>query len=74
MASLRGVSRPVAKLPPGNQPPSVMLSKELVSPADVRFVSLYTVEPSNNGHFRDERFVHCSEVIPSSEVECMGNI
>ena len=42
VASLRGVSRPVAKLPPNNQPPAVMLSKELVSPADVRFVSLCT--------------------------------
>ncbi|CAI8004588.1 Ragulator complex protein LAMTOR1 [Geodia barretti] len=39
VASLRGVSRPVAKLPPNNQPPAVMLSKELVSPADVRFVT-----------------------------------
>ena len=23
----------------------------------------------NNGHIGDERFVHCSEVVPSSEVE-----
>ena len=28
----------------------------------------YTVEPPNNGHVVDERFVHCSEVVPSSEV------
>ena len=39
VASMRGVSRPVAKLPTNNQPPQVMLSKELVSPADIRFVS-----------------------------------
>ena len=28
-----------------------------------------TVEPTNNGHIGDKRFVHCSEVIPSSKVE-----
>ena len=28
-----------------------------------------TVEPPNNGYVGDERFVHCSEVVPSSEVE-----
>ena len=28
----------------------------------------YTVEPLNNGHGGDEHFVHCSEVVPSSEV------
>ena len=28
-----------------------------------------TVEPPNNGHIGDEHFVHCSEVVPSSEVE-----
>ena len=27
------------------------------------------MEPLNNGHVGDERFVHCSEVVPSSEVE-----
>ena len=30
---------------------------------------VYTVEPLTNGHFGDEYFVHCSEVVPSSEVE-----
>ena len=29
---------------------------------------LYTVESPNNGHGGDEHFVHCSEVVPSSEV------
>ena len=28
----------------------------------------FTVEPPNNGHGGDEHFVHCSEVVPSSEV------
>ena len=27
-----------------------------------------TVEPLNNGHGGDEHFVHCLEVVPSSEV------
>ena len=31
-----------------------------------------TVEPLNNGHVGDEHFVHCSEVVPSSEVEMYG--
>ena len=31
-----------------------------------------TVEPSNNGHIGDKSFVHCSEVVPSSEVEMYG--
>ena len=37
--------------------------------------SLYgcTVEPPNNGHVGDEHFVHCSEVVPSSEVEMYGH-
>ena len=33
---------------------------------------VYTVEPPNNGHVGDEHFVHCSEVVPSSEVEMYG--
>ena len=37
---MRGVARPVGKLPASNQPPNVMLSKELVSPSDIKFVSL----------------------------------
>ena len=28
-----------------------------------------TVEPLNNRHVGDEHFLHCSEVVPSSEVE-----
>ena len=31
-----------------------------------------TVEPLNYGHIGDECFVHCSEVVPSSEVEMYG--
>ena len=31
-----------------------------------------TVEPPNNGQVGDECFVHCSEVVPSSEVEMYG--
>ena len=31
-----------------------------------------TVEPQNNGHIGDKHFVHCSEVVPSSEVEMYG--
>ena len=30
------------------------------------------VEPLNNGHIGDEHFVHCSEVVPLSEVEMYG--
>ena len=33
-----------------------------------------TVEPLNNGHGRDEHFVHCSEVVLSSEVEMYGQL
>ena len=28
----------------------------------------------NNGHVGDEHVVHCSEVVPSSEVEMYGNV
>ena len=31
-----------------------------------------TVEPQNNGHIGDEHFVHCSEVVPSEEVDNIG--
>ena len=34
-------------------------------------VNVTTVEPLNNGHVGDECFVHCSEVVPSSEVTCI---
>ena len=43
---MRGVARPVGKLPASNQPPNVMLSKELVSPSDIKFVSLSPSSPS----------------------------
>ena len=33
-----------------------------------------TVEPLNNGHGGDEHFVHCSVVVPSSEVEMYGQL
>ena len=32
------------------------------------------MEPPNNGHVGDEDFVHCSEVVPSSEVEMYGQL
>ena len=32
------------------------------------YICTPTVEPLNNGHIWDECFVHCSEVVPSSEV------
>ena len=34
----------------------------------------YTVEPPNNGHGGYEHFVHCLEVVPSSEVEMYGQL
>ena len=34
----------------------------------MKFEGMCTVEPLNNGHIRDEHFVHCPEVVPSSEV------
>ena len=32
------------------------------------------MEPPNNEHVGDEHFVHCSEVVPSSEVEMYGQL
>ena len=32
------------------------------------------MEPPNNGQVGDEHFVHCSEVVPSSEVEMYGHV
>ena len=32
------------------------------------------MEPLNNGHVGDEHFVHCLEVVPSSEVEMYGQL
>ena len=34
-----------------------------------KYVCLFTMEPLNNGHVGDDHFVHCSEVVPSLEVE-----
>ena len=36
--------------------------------------SANTVEPPNNGHGGDKHFVHCSEVVPSSEVLPLSTI
>ena len=33
-----------------------------------------TVEHPNNGHIGDEHFVHCSEVVSSSEVEIVWTL
>ena len=38
------------------------------------YIPYYVVEPLNNGHGGDEHFVHCSEVVPSSEVEMYGQL
>ena len=35
---------------------------------------IIVMEPLNNGHVGDEHFVHCSEVVPSSEVEMYGQL
>ena len=35
-------------------------------------VKVYTMEPPNNGQVGDEHFVHCSEVVPSLEIEMYG--
>ena len=32
------------------------------------------MKPPNNGHGGDEHFVHCSDVVPSSEVEMYGQL
>lgn len=52
---MRGVSRPVNKLPVSSQPPNIMLSKDLVSPSDVKFVS-FIVEVIVNTVMRYFRF------------------
>ena len=46
--------------------PPTVLSLEQIHNTQVH---TYPVEPPNNGHVGDECFVHCSEVVPSSEVE-----
>ena len=33
----------------------------------------YTLEPPNNGQLQDGYFVHCSEVVTTSEVEMYGH-
>ena len=40
---MRGVSRQTNKLPASNQPPAMMLSKELISPTDIKFVSHFSL-------------------------------
>ena len=35
---------------------------------------IFVHEPLNNGHVGDKYFVHCSEVVPSSEVEMYGQL
>ena len=35
-------------------------------------VKVCTMEPPNNGQVGDEYFVHCSEVVPSLEIEMYG--
>ena len=37
-------------------------------------IVIATVEPLNDGHIGDEHYVHCSEIVPSSEVVMYGNI
>ena len=32
------------------------------------------MEPLDNGHGGDKHFVHCSDVVPSSEVEMYGQL
>ena len=64
---------PFQPLPPcrvhsPSQPPPM---KPLFSPDQS---GMYTVESLNNGHIGDEHFVHCSEVVPSSEVEMYGQL
>ena len=41
---------------------------------NMTFLCIYTVEPLNNGHGGDEQFVHCSEVVPLSEIEMYGQL
>ena len=43
-------------------------------PHPLPLFNMYTVEPLNNGHVGDEHFVHCLEVVPSSEVEMYGQL
>ena len=43
-------------------------------PHPLPLFNMYTVEPLNNGHVGDEHFVHCSEVVPLSEVEMYGQL
>ena len=47
---------------------SMHLRREISNCLEFRYIYIYTVEPLNNGHIGDKHFVHCSEVVPSSEV------
>ena len=44
----------------------------VVTIADTKFRLGIQWNPLNNGHIGDMSFVHCSEVVPSSEVEMYG--
>ena len=48
------------------------ITPEISEVIETPVTQLYTVEPLNNGQVGDERFVHYSEVVPSSEVEMYG--
>ena len=46
-----------------------LATKYVVLPPPPIHSRLNTVEPPNNGQVGDGHFVHCSEVVPPSEVE-----
>ena len=50
------------------------LCRELILANIAVNAEMYRVEPLNDGHGGDEHFVHCSEVVPSSEVEMYGQL
>ena len=58
--------------PPPLSPPTTTVHPNPANPQRKQLRYILSVEPPNNGHIRDERFIHCSEVIPSSEVEMYG--
>ena len=52
----------------------VLISKRDSTSHIAQALQSNTVEPLNNGHGGDEHFVHCSEVVPLSEVEMYGQL
>ena len=52
---------------------SAIIQPEEEMSLTLQYSQVTTVEPPNNGHVGDKHFVHCSEVVPSSE-KCMDNI